>query len=131
MCTYLSICSFALCPIKLLQHDKPWDGFEPPLRTRASRTPLVRTILVLAIVNSVDSKRNYIELPRYYCKSPSGIEPETHLNRGPLFLLSYKGHNIIWYSRRDLNPHALRQRILSPLCLPFHHSNIIGAPRGI
>lgn len=28
----------------------------------------------------------------------------------------------ILYPRWDLNPHASRQRILNPSCLPFHHS---------
>ena len=31
-----------------------------------------------------------------------------------------------WYRQRDLNPHALRQGILSPLCLPFHHAGVFG-----
>ena len=30
------------------------------------------------------------------------------------------------YSKRDLNPHSRNgQRILSPSCLPFHHSSIL------
>ena len=32
---------------------------------------------------------------------------------------------VLMYSRRDLNPHAQKEhRILSPACLPFHHSSI-------
>lgn len=38
----------------------------------------------------------------------------------------------IWYRRRDSNPHArYRQRILSPLCLPFHHSDIYAEVVGL
>ena len=34
--------------------------------------------------------------------------------------------NYILYSKRDLNPHSRNgQRILSPSCLPFHHSSIL------
>ena len=29
---------------------------------------------------------------------------------------------LLKYERRDSNPHAFRQRILSASCLPFHHS---------
>ena len=33
---------------------------------------------------------------------------------------------LIKYSKRDLNPHSRNgQRILSPSCLPFHHSSIL------
>lgn len=32
---------------------------------------------------------------------------------------------ILWCGRGDLNPHALRHRLLRPACLPFHH------PRGL
>ena len=46
-----------------------------------------------------------------------------------------KGHSHLcipraasWYGWRDLNPHARRPRILSPLCLPFHHIHIIKTP---
>lgn len=31
-----------------------------------------------------------------------------------------------WCGRRDSNSHALRQGILSPQCLPFHHARIEG-----
>ena len=30
----------------------------------------------------------------------------------------------IWYQRWDLNPQAVRRRILNPLCIPFHHSGV-------
>ena len=34
--------------------------------------------------------------------------------------------SLIEYSKRDLNPHSRNgQRILSPSCLPFHHSSIL------
>ena len=33
---------------------------------------------------------------------------------------------LLLYSKRDLNPHSRNgQRILSPSCLPFHHSSIL------
>src|SRR6185437_971290 len=31
-----------------------------------------------------------------------------------------------WCGKRDLNPHALRHRLLRPACLPFHHSRLCG-----
>ena len=35
------------------------------------------------------------------------------------------------YSKRDLNPHSRNgQRILSPSCLPFHHSSILKKESG-
>ena len=34
--------------------------------------------------------------------------------------------SLIEYSKRDLNPHSRNgQRILSPSCLPFHHSSLL------
>ena len=39
------------------------------------------------------------------------------------FMKPYKEYS---YSKRDLNPHSRNgQRILSPSCLPFHHSSIL------
>lgn len=29
--------------------------------------------------------------------------------------------NVEWCPRRDSNPHTLRNRLLKPACLPFHH----------
>ena len=38
--------------------------------------------------------------------------------------------SLIEYSKRDLNPHSRNgQRILSPSCLPFHHSSILKGKR--
>ena len=38
---------------------------------------------------------------------------------------------VIEYSKRDLNPHSRNgQRILSPSCLPFHHSGSLRAKNG-
>ena len=37
----------------------------------------------------------------------------------------------IQYPKGDLNPHSRNgQRILSPSCLPFHHSGSLGAKNG-
>lgn len=34
-------------------------------------------------------------------------------------------HTLIhWYSERDLNPYPLREGVLSPPCMPFHHLSI-------
>ena len=39
--------------------------------------------------------------------------------------------SFILYSKRDLNPHSHNgQRILSPSCLPFHHSSILKKGKG-
>jgi hypothetical protein len=38
----------------------------------------------------------------------------------------HKAYKEYSYSKRDLNPHSRNgQRILSPSCLPFHHSSIL------
>ena len=43
--------------------------------------------------------------------------------RKPLIYRAFIKH---LYSKRDLNPHSRNgQRILSPSCLPFHHSSIL------
>jgi hypothetical protein len=44
------------------------------------------------------------------------------------FLQIYKFftiYKIFLYTRRDSNSHTLRQRLLRPQCLPFHHSCIL------
>jgi hypothetical protein len=35
---------------------------------------------------------------------------------------SHRPGAVLWCPRPDLNRHALRLGILSPLCLPFHHA---------
>ena len=37
---------------------------------------------------------------------------------------AYLKGNLRWCERGDLNPHALRHRILSPARLPFRHSRL-------
>ena len=38
----------------------------------------------------------------------------------------HKAYKEYSYSKRDLNPHSRNgQRILSPSCLPFHHSSVL------
>lgn len=34
------------------------------------------------------------------------------------------GHSFFWCEWRDLNPHVVRRRILSPVRLPFRHTRM-------
>lgn len=36
--------------------------------------------------------------------------------------MPWKAADSLWWARQDLNLHGLRHGILSPACLPFHHS---------
>ena len=52
--------------------------------------------------------------------------PFTHARCLPIFIAA--AHiSRFWCYRRYLNPHDQCQRILSPLCLPFHHSSVYEA----
>lgn len=79
-----------------------------------------------------------------YDKNNEHIEPK-RVNQFFLIKYSYptgngdkrKGRTVkntirpLEYSKRDLNPHSRNgQRILSPSCLPFHHSGSLRAKNG-
>ncbi len=53
-------------------------------------------------------------------RSQSGERPATQLGFRSLWPVL----EIEWCERGDLNPHALRHRILSPARLPFRHSRV-------
>lgn len=70
-------------------------------------------------------------LPLCYCElvPQVGLEPTSLSAAGfepAAFAISPSGH---WYARSDSNRDALRQRGLSPPCLPFHHERLEPIPR--
>ena len=69
--------------------------------------------------------KNIIKFLCFRCAGVSGVEPTENAEN------TTKSGNeamqkTIWWARRESNPHSLNENwILSPTCLPFHHSPVM------
>jgi hypothetical protein len=80
----------------------------------------------MSFVDSIDAV--FVKIARYLnfaiLENKSEIESKRIKRKEELLVLlviKVQGLIFLWCPERDLNPQAVKQRILRPPCIPFHH----------